>query len=80
MNDVTFSCGGKADIFMERIGHLISWILLLAVPVAAPLSVAGWLPQPFGNLGAISDAFLLIVSAVFVHGIIQAASEPGTGI
>ena len=62
---------------MERIGHLISWILLLAVPVAASLSVAGWLPQPFGDLGAISDAFLLIVCAVFVHGIIQAASEPG---
>jgi len=78
MNDVIVFMRGQS-------GHLhgtdlISWIRLLAVPVAAPLSVAGWLPQPFGDLGAISDAFLLIVSAVFVHGIIQAASEPGTGI
>jgi hypothetical protein len=33
----------------------------------------GWLPQPFGDLGPISDLFLIILAAVFVHGIVQVA-------
>jgi hypothetical protein len=54
----------------------VSWLVLLAVPVYALLSVAGWLSQPFGDLGALSDVFLIILSAVFAHGIVQVASEP----
>ena len=60
----------------QRAGHLVSWLVLLAVPVCALLSVAGWLPQPFGDLGPLSDVFLIILAAVFVHGIVQVASEP----
>jgi hypothetical protein len=54
----------------------VSWLVLLAVPVYALLSVAGWLSQPFGDLGPISDVFLIILAAVFAHGIVQVASEP----
>jgi len=50
--------------------------MLLAVPVYALLSVAGWLSQPFGDLGPFSDVLLIILAAVFVHGIVQVASEP----
>jgi hypothetical protein len=46
---------------------------------AAPY-IADQRPEIADEARTISDAFLLIVSAVFVHGIIQAASEPGTGI
>jgi hypothetical protein len=60
----------------QRVGHLVSWLVLLAVPVYALLSVAGWLSQPFGDLGPISDVFLIILAAVFAHGIVQVASEP----
>ena len=65
---------------MERIGHLISWLMLLAIPVTAFLSVAGWLPQPFGDLGVIGNVFLIIVALVFVHGIARAGTEDGTGL
>jgi len=60
----------------ERAGHLVSWMVLLAVPVCALLVVVGWLPQPFGDLGPISDLFLIILAAVFVHGIVQVAVGP----
>lgn len=60
----------------QRLGHLVSWLVLLAVPVWALLSVAGWLSQPFGDLGALSDIFLIVLAAVFVHGIVQVANEP----
>jgi hypothetical protein len=60
----------------QRVGHLVSWLVLLAVPVYALLSVAGWLSQPFGDLGPFSDVFLIILAAVFAHGIVQVASEP----
>jgi hypothetical protein len=60
----------------QRVGHLVSWLVLLAVPVYALLSVAGGLSQPFGDLGALSDVFLIILSAVFAHGIVQVANEP----
>ena len=60
----------------QRVGHLVSWLLLLAVPVYALLSVAGWVAQPFGDLGRLSDVFLIVLAAVFVHGIVQVASEP----
>jgi len=50
--------------------------MLLAVPVYALLSVAGWLSQPFGDLGPFSDVLLIILAAVFVHGIVQVASGP----
>jgi len=62
----------------QRVGQLVSWLLLLAVPVCALLSVAGWLSQPFGDLGPLSDVFLIILAAVFVHGIVQVASEPAS--
>ena len=61
--------------FGQRVGHLVSWFVLLAVPVYALLSVAGWLSQPFGDLGTLSDVFLIILAAVFVHGIVQVANE-----
>ena len=64
----------------ERLGHLISWLILISVPIGALLVVGGWLPHPFGDLGAISDIFLIIVGAVFVHGIAQISGETGTGI
>jgi hypothetical protein len=54
---------------MERLGHLVSWLALLAVPIAALLAVAGRLPQPIGHLGAIGDVFLIIVAIVFAHSI-----------
>jgi hypothetical protein len=60
----------------QRVGHFVSWLVLLAVPVYALLSVAGWLSQPFGDLGRISDVFLIVLAAVFVHGIVQIAGEP----
>ena len=60
----------------QRVGHLVSWLVLLAVPVYALLSVGGWLSQPFGDLGPFSDVFLIILAAVFVHGIVRVASEP----
>ena len=63
----------------ERVGHLISWLLLLAVPVGALLTLGGWLPPPFGDLGAISDVFLTVIGGVFVHGILQVSGEAGTG-
>jgi hypothetical protein len=63
---------------MERIEHLVSWLALLSVPVCSALSVGGWLPQPFGDLGTIADVFLIILAAVFLHGIAQAAREPRT--
>jgi hypothetical protein len=53
----------------------VSWFVLLAVPIYALLSAAGWVWQPFGDLGTISDVFLIILAAVFVHGIVQVASE-----
>jgi hypothetical protein len=53
----------------------VSWLVLLAVPVYSLLSVAGWVSQPFGDLGPLSDVFLIILAAVFVHGIAQVASE-----
>jgi hypothetical protein len=53
----------------------VSWFVLLAVPVYALLSVMGWLPQPFGDLVTLSDVSLIILAAVFVHGIVQVASE-----
>ena len=59
----------------ERVGHLVSWLVLLAVPIYALLSVTGWLPQTFGELGPIWDVFLIILAVVFVHGIVQVASE-----
>ena len=65
---------------MERLGHLIGWLVLLAVPAAGLLSVAGWLPRPFGDLGAIGDVFLIIVAFVFLHGIVQTGMEEGTGL
>ena len=55
----------------ERLGHLISWLILISVPIGALLVVGGWLPHPFGDLGAISNIFLIIVGAVFVHAIAQ---------
>jgi len=58
----------------ERVGHLVSWLVLLAVPVYALLSVMGWLPQPFGELGLIWQVFLIILAGVFVHGIVQVAN------
>jgi hypothetical protein len=61
---------------VQRLGHLVSWLVLLAVPVYALLSIAGWLSQPFGDLGPLSDVFLIVLAAVFVHGIVQVASEP----
>jgi hypothetical protein len=61
--------------FGQRVGHLVSWFVLLAVPVCALLSVIGWLPQPFGDLGTLSDVSLIILAAVFVHGIVQVANE-----
>src|SRR5215471_11947162 len=48
----------------QRVGHLMSWLLLLAVPVYALLSVAGWVAQPFGDLGRLSDVFLIVLAAV----------------
>ena len=60
----------------QRVGHLVGWLVLLAVPVYALLSVGGWLSQPFGDLGPFSDVFLIILAAVFVHGIVRVASEP----
>jgi hypothetical protein len=63
---------------MERIGHLVSWLALFSVPICSVLSVARWLPQPFGDLGTIADVFLIILAAVFLHGISQAAREPPT--
>jgi hypothetical protein len=54
----------------------VSWLLLLAVPVYALLSVAGWVSQPFGDLGRLSDVLLIVLAAVFLHGIVQVASEP----
>ena len=59
-----------------RVGHLVGWLVLLAVPVYALLSVGGWLSQPFGDLGPFSDVFLIILAAVFVHGIVRVAGEP----
>lgn len=61
--------------FGQRVGHLVSWFVLLAVPIYALLSAAGWVWQPFGDLGTISDVFLIILAAVFVHGIVQVAGE-----
>ena len=63
---------------MERLRHLISWLLLLAAPVASLLSALRWIPQPFGDLGAIGDIFLIILAAVFVHGLVRVGVEPGT--
>jgi hypothetical protein len=54
----------------------VSWLVLLAVPVCALLSVVGWLSRPFGDLGRLSDVFLIVLAAVFVHGIVQVANEP----
>jgi len=59
----------------ERVGHLVSWLVLLAVPIYALLSVMGWLPRPFSELGLIWDVFLIILAGVFVHGIVHVASE-----
>ena len=64
----------------ERLGHLISWLILISVPIGVPLVIGGWLPHPFDDLGAISDIFLIIVGAVFVHGIAQISGKIGTGI
>jgi hypothetical protein len=64
----------------ERLGHLISWLILLSVPIGVLLILAGWLARPFGDLGTISDIFLVTVGAVFLHGIFQISGEAGTGI
>jgi hypothetical protein len=64
----------------ERLGHLISWLILISVPVGVLLVIGGWLPHPFGDLGAISNIFLIIVGAVFVHGIAQISGETGPRI
>lgn len=63
-----------------RLGHLISWLLLLAVPAACLLRVLGWLQQPLGDLGTIGNVFLIIVAIVFLHGIVRAGTEAGTGL
>ena len=60
----------------QRVGHLVGWLVLLAVPVYALLSAGGWLSPPFGDLGPFSDVFLIILAAVFVHGIVRVAGEP----
>jgi hypothetical protein len=70
--------GGK--LISDDGTHLVSWLTLLAVPVASLLFVLGWLPQPFGDLGMIGDVFLIIVAIVFVHGIARASTEEGTGL
>ena len=35
----------------ERLGHLISWLILISVPIGVLLVIGGWLPHPFGDLG-----------------------------
>ena len=54
--------------FGQRVGHLVSWFVLLIVPVYALLSVAGWLSQPFGDLGPLSNVFLIILARIVSGG------------